>query len=137
MDVNKLGSIASIIGFGLTVYQLFCKPEASWVSLGILFLFSILFVVVLYQRNSSKHYLVAFKRIQEIHYDIIKSQENYKNYNLEKSILELSDVFNQISEMFSEVRRTDVSVCLKYPNQHDGSYYVKPRCSDAKSNKCR
>ena len=137
MDVNKLGSIASIIGFGLTVYQLCYKPETSWISLGILLLFSILFVVVLYQRNSSKHYLVAFKRIQEIHYDIIKSQEKYKHYNLEKSILELSDVFNQISAMFSEVRRAEASVCLKYTNQRDGIYYVKTLCRDSKSHNNR
>lgn len=136
MDVNRLGSFASIIGFGLAVYQL-NKSEIPWISWCILLSFVILFVVVLYQRNSSKHYLLAFKRIQEIHYDIIKSQENYKKYNLEKCILELSDVFNQISAMFSEVRRTDVSVCLKYTNQRDGVYYVKTLCRDSKSNNNR
>lgn len=137
MDVNRLGSYASIIGLGLGFYQLYESPNISWITLGILLSFLFLFFVVLYQRNSSKHYLVAFKKIQEIHYDIIKSQENYKNYNLEKSILELSDVFNQISAMFSEVRRTDVSVCLKYTNQRNGIYYVKTLCRDSKSHNNR
>lgn len=133
MDVNRLGSIASIIGFGLSVYQLVKEPKISWVSIGILLLFIILIVVVLYQRNSSRHYLVAFKRVQEIHYDIIKNQEKYKKYSLDKSILELSSVFDQISAMFTEVRRTDVSVCLKYTNQRSGIYYVKTLCRDSKS----
>jgi len=133
MDVNRLGSIASIVGLGLAVYQLVYRPEKSWVSLGILLLFVVLIFVVLYQRNSSRHYLVAFKKVQEIHYDIIKNQEKYKEYSLDKSILELSNVFDQISAMFSEVRRTDVSVCLKYTNQRNGIYYVKTLCRDSKS----
>jgi len=131
--INKLGNIASIIGFILSVLVYFKEDDNSIIIGGIALLFVFLFIATQIQLNYTKHYLSAMNAIQDIHYDVIKNQDYYKKYNLDKSVAELTLVCSQISDMFTKLRRSQISVCIKYTNIEKDVYYVKTLCRDHKS----
>lgn len=131
--MNTTGNIASILGLILAITALFTETTHYVISALGIFLFSIVAMVFWIQRNSAKHYNIAQKKSQDIHYEIIRDYKKYEHYNLDKSILELSIVCQEIAKMLSNVRHCDVSVCIKYTNKKNDTYYVKTLCRDPKS----
>lgn len=131
--MNKVGNCASILGLILAFYQILTDSYHLAITGAIISLFFILVVISWHEYNSSKHYLIAQKKSQDIHYEVISSYERYMHFTLDKSVHELSNVCFQISNMLTELRHCDVSVCVKYTNTQDGIYYVKTLCRDPSS----
>ena len=82
-------------------------------------------------------YVIAYKKVQDIHYSIASNYGKFKSYTLDKSIHELSEICFQISGMLSELKHHEVSVCIKYTNNDGDAYYVKTLCRDPSSNQNR
>ena len=73
------------------------------------------------------------RSIQDIHYDVIKDQENYKEWELGTCISKLSDICYRISCVFDILKGSQVSVCIKYTNRNGMAYYVSTLCRDVRS----
>ncbi len=135
--MNKFGNYASILGLILAIIQI-CQETFQLVISGlILSIFLVLLIIFWIENNASKHYLIAHKEIQDIHYEIVSNYEKYKSFSLEKSISELSNVCFQIAKMLKDLRHCDVAVCIKYMNINNDVYYVKTLCRDPSSHKIR
>lgn len=137
--MNRIGSLASILGFIISIISLFIFEEEKklWLSGFIIVLFFVLFVLSCFRYYSSKHYLIAYKVIQDIHYDMLCNQVKYNSYTLKESVFALSSVCSRISDMFTDLRKSQVSVCIKYTNKEDDIYYVENLCRDRKSYEVR
>lgn len=131
--MNRIGNFASILGLIITIIQLITEDMSNYVNLVIIFLFFIILVTFWVQHNSVKHYADAHKKLQDIYYEIVGEYEKFKSYNLDKSILELSIVCQEIAKMLSKLRHCNVSVCIKYTNRKSDIYYVKTLCRDPDS----
>ncbi len=131
--MNRIGNIASILGLIFTVIKMITDDTYNSTNTVTIFLFSIVLVIFWIQNNSVKHYADAQKRLQDIHYEIIGEYEKFKSYNLDKSILELSIVCQEIAKILSKLRHCNVSICIKYTNRKDDNYYVKTLCRDPDS----
>lgn len=128
--MNRIGNFASILGLIFTVIQFMTEDLNNSINAVIIILFFIIFVIFWIQHNSVKHYVDAQMKLQDIHYEIIGDYEKFKNYNLDKSIHELSIVCQEIAKTLSKLRHCDVSVCIKYTNRKDDIYYVNTLCRD-------
>ena len=135
--MNKIGNIASILGLILAIIQIATETFQLAISGLILSIFFVLLMIFWIEKNSSKHYLIAHKKIQDIHYEIVSNYKKYKSYSLEKSVNELSIVCFQIARLLTELRHHEVSVCVKYTNIKDDVYYVKTLCRDPSSYQIR
>lgn len=128
--MNRIGNFASILGLIITVIQFMAENPNNSINAVLIILFFTIFVIFWIQHNSVKHYVNAQMKLQDIHYEIIGDYEKFKNYNLEKSIHELSIVCQEIATTLSKLRHCNVSVCIKYTNRKDDIYYVKTLCRD-------
>jgi transcriptional regulator with GAF, ATPase, and Fis domain len=135
--MEKIGNIASVLGLILAIIQITTGTSQTMISALILSIFFMLLVVSWIKHNSSKHYIVAQKKAQDLHYKMATGYEKYKTYTLDKSIHELSNVCYQIANMFTELRHCEVSVCVKYTNCDNDIYYVKTLCRDPSSHQKR
>lgn len=135
--MNKFGNIASILGLILAIIQI-CQENSQLLISGlILIVFFVLLIFFWIDNNSRRHYLIAQKKVQDIHYEIVSSYEKYKSYSLDKSVHELSNVCFQIAKMLTELRHCEISVCVKYTNTNEDVYYVKTLCRDPSSHQAR
>ena len=131
--MNRIGNFASILGFILTVLMYWTENFNNSIYVVIITLFFIIIVIFRVQHNSMKHYANAYKKLQDIHYEIIGDYDKFKSYNLDRSIHELSIVCQEIAKLLSKLRHCNVSVCIKYTNRRNDIYYVKTLCRDTDS----
>ena len=135
--MNKFGNYASILGLILAIIQILQGTFQLMITGAFLTIFFVLLIISKIEKNSSKHYLIAQKKSQDIHYEIATSYEKYKSFTLDKSVHELSNICFQIAKMLTELRHCEVSVCVKYTNTKDDIYYVKTLCRDPSSQQKR
>ena len=121
--MNKFGNYASILGLILAIIQILQGTFQLMITGAFLTIFFVLLIISKIEKNSSKHYLIAQKKSQDIHYEIATSYEKYKSFTLDKSVHELSNICFQIAKMLTELRHCEVSVCVKYTNTKDDIYY--------------
>lgn len=140
-NLDRIGNIASILGITLAIIQLFVK--ADWylrIAVFIAVIFLVLLIVYSVQSNSRQKYLNALTEVQNLHYEIIKDQEGFKNFNLDKSVSKLSEYCNRISKILTDLKGDRISMCIKYTNAIGEDYnemYVKTLCRDFESKKNR
>lgn len=140
-NIDRIGSIASIIGAVLAFVTLFLG--ANWqffTSLSLTTVFIVLFVIFLIRGNNYQKYLTALTGIQNLHYEIIKNQASYSSIDLDKSVNKLGETCTEVSKILTKLKGNQISVCVKYTNTLDDNYndmYVKTLSRDYESNRKR
>lgn len=132
MKLNVFGNVCSIVGLLIVIMQLI-SPE-SYIVYSLIVVLILICIIFIVSNRTQKKYLKALKRLQDFHYKILIKQNGYNQYTLDECVKNLQEVCSDISEIFKEIKKNQVSVCIKYTNKSDDEcLYVKTLARDKQS----
>ena len=130
MKLNKIGNVCSIVALIIAIVQLFVQGF-SFIWAVIVFILLGICIIIYFDNKTKKKYMEALKKLQVFHYNILREQNGYNEFELDKSINKLQKVCSDISDIFNVIKDNKVSVCIKYTNRSkDEDLYVKTLARD-------